>query len=462
MVTLTAQQQTILEQFLEEFRKRKLNEESMLYQINGPAGTGKTELTRYIIDVLFDEDYSVMVCSMTNKACQVLQERLRDFCVPITTCHQFLGGKPIYNTKGESKWRFKTETIELPDLLIIDEVSMISSEVYQQIKWLLQSKNACILTLGDRCQLPPVLEDETLFYSNHSVQGTLTQNMRNEKQEYNKFLTRLRYFIESPKQIPKFNTRQLLEWLSNYTKVYTLQFGSFDFDCLPREIIRSFSNGSSSVLLAHRTNPRNNTVQKLNFYIRNQIFKEKASETFTENEQVIFTDYYSTEEEQVFHTNDRAIVRCIFTAKRKFYDKEFLVYDLELDYNETNVHVYYIHKSEYESFSEYQKQVRKEIEDQIDRIESLCKSECNGRCHTHRKEIDELWKVYHEAKKNICCPIDYAYCLSIHKSQGSTYNNVYLFLSDFIWMLNNKSSLIEFFKLLYVGMSRSKNETVVF
>lgn len=461
MVTLTSKQQTILEEFLEEFRNCKSEDKNMLYQINGPAGTGKTELTRHIIDEL-SEDYSVIVCAPTHKACQVLQERLRDTCVPITTCHQFLGGKPIYNTKGESKWRFKTETVEIPNLLIIDEVSMISTEVYNQIKWLLEYKKACILTLGDRCQLPPVLEDETLFYRDHSVQGTLTQNMRNEQQEYNKFLNRLRYFIETPKDIPRFGMRELLEWLSNYTQVYTLQTGSFDFDCIPREVIRSFNKGSPSVLLAHRTNARNNTVQKLNFYIRGQIFKEKADETFTEGEQVIFTDYYGTEDEKVFHTNDRAIVQRISTTRRDFYEKNFLVYDLELEYNDSNVHVYYIHKSDHESFNEYQKQVRKEIEDQVDRLESVCKSQCNSRCHQHRKEIDELWKTYHESKKKVCCPIDYAYCLSIHKSQGSTYNNVYLFLSDFIWMLNNRSNLIEFFKLLYVGMSRAKNKTVIF
>lgn len=452
MVILTSEQQTILGNFLEEFRERHSNQQSLLYQINGPAGTGKTELTRHIIDELL-EDYTIMVCAPTHKACQVLQERLKDLSVGITTCHAFLCAKPIYNRKGESKWKFKTEATELPDLLIIDEVSMISSEIYEQIKWLYENRKACILTLGDRCQLPPVLEEETLFYTKHSIQGTLTQNMRNERQEYNKCLTRLRFFIENPDRIPKFNARQLLEWLSGYTQVYTLQTGSFDFDCIPREVIRSVC--SDSVLLAHRTNSRNNTVQKLNFYIRGQMFKEKAEDTFTENEQVIFTDYYMSEDEHPFYTNDRATVKSISTVEKMFYGRSFRVYDLELEHDESRVHVYYIHKLEQEAFNEYQRQIRMGIEEQVERLESVYKNES-------RKEIDELWKEYHEAKKRVQCPIDYAYCLSIHKSQGSTYKDVYVFLSDFVWMMNNRVNLLEFFKLLYVGMSRAKNKTIIF
>jgi exodeoxyribonuclease-5 len=477
MVQLTSEQQTILELFVEKYQSSKRDDQPMLYQINGPAGTGKTELTRHIIErleELYPED-TILVCAPTHKACQVLQERLQN-CVPITTCHQFLEGKPTYDSKGEARWKFKTEFVDIPGLLIVDEVSMISIEVYQQLEWLRIHKKARILTLGDRCQLPPVLEEETMFYTQHPVQGTLVRNMRNQHEKYNQLLTRLRFFIETPSRIPQFTLRQLLEWLSSYTQVYSLQTGSIDLSCIPREIIQAFTTRTNSVLLAHRTNSRNNTVQKLNQYLRKCIFKECADETFTVGEQIIFTDYH-TLGDQVFYTNDRATVQSINTQQIMFYNKPFLVYVLEIvpqvsesDMSVQSVQssrpsVYYIHKDESEAFHEYQKQVRGECEEQIERIESLCRNKCKasrGICYTHRKEIDEIWKLFHDEKKKICSPIDYAYCLSIHKSQGSTYESVYLFLSDFAWMLNTKNNQVDFFKLLYVGMSRARYKTVVF
>jgi exodeoxyribonuclease-5 len=460
MVTLTSQQQTILEQFLEQFTEcmHTPAPSRLLYQISGPAGTGKTELTRHIIERL--EDYSIIVCAPTHKAVQVLQERLQECCVLITTCHQFLVGKPTYNSKGESKWKFKTETVEVPDLLIIDEVSMISEDVYKQFEWLLDHRHARVLTLGDRCQLPPVLEQETLFYT-HSVQAELSQNMRNEQVRYNNLLNRLRQFICDPKSIPVFTLGQFLEWLAGYTQVYSLQTGSIQLGNIPRSIIRSFQKlNGSTVMLAHRTNSRNNTVQQLNQYIRTYIFKEKAQDTFTEHEQVMFTDYFVTENEQTFYTNDRATVSKMTTCTKAFYAQTFLVYDIELECKRENVHVYYIHKTNAEAFGNYRKQIYQEIEEQVERIEAICKKQCAPRCAVHRKEIDELWKAFHDAKKKVLCPIDYAYCLSIHKSQGSTYDNVYLFLSDFAWMIQTQK--VEFLKLLYVGMSRARSQTIIF
>lgn len=461
MITLNPKQQSTLDDFIQTFKEAKSDKQSLLYQISGPAGTGKTELTRHAIEEL--SDYSIIVCAPTHKACQVLQERLHGCSIPITTCHQFLDAKPMYNSKGESKWRFKTKTVDIPDLLIIDEVSMINEELYRQFEWLIDNRKACILTLGDRCQLPPVLEEETLFYTQHSIDAELTQNMRNAHKQYNRLLNRLREFIVDPKEIPNFTLQQFLEWLSSYTQVYSLQEGSMRFEHIPRSIIQSFQQTGASVMLAHRTNARNNTVQQLNEYIRTHIFKERAQDTFTEQEQLIFTDYFVAKQDQIFYTNDRAIIKHIQTDYKPFYNKTFLVYDLELEckqQSEEPIHVFYIHKTVADSFREYQKQIQTQVQEQVDRIEAVCKQQCPTRCATHRKEIDELWKTFHESKKQVWCPIDYAYCLSIHKSQGSTYENVYLFLSDFIWML--RMNQLEFFKLLYVGMSRAKMSTIVF
>ena len=107
--------------------------------------------------------------------------------------------------------------------------------------------------------------------------------------------------------------------------------------------------------------------------------------------------------------------------------------------------------------------VDKYIKDSIKESEDLILSECtcSSVVCTHKKQVDTLWQDYHQQYKNINSPIDYAYCLSIHKSQGSTYDKVYLFLSDFVWFLS-KGDIENFFKLFYVGVSRTKTTTILF
>lgn len=464
-------------QALIDFMRIYTTQDRFIFQIDGKAGVGKTELTLHIIENLKERFpvENIIVCAPTHKACQVLRDRLAPLLKPptpvsVTTCHCFLQGQLVYDENGNQKWVFN-DKLEPPNLLIIDEVSMVEQSIYDRFQELYNTKGARILTLGDRCQLPPIEETETLFYTHHPVQCSLKKNMRNFRKKYNLFLQQIREYILNPQQIPKFTAYSLAQWLSEYTPTYTLQQMGIDMKSVPDEIWSQYLQEPNVMMLAHRTNKRNNTVQLLNQQIRKYMFQNQSTNKYQIGDRIIFMDYHKSVEQNIFHTNDRATVIDYSIQESLFYEKSFKVYVLTIrteqisgktEDNESTI--YSIHEDVQKTFDDYDKQIRIALRDNVELLQKCCKEQqCKGFC-IHRKQISLSWKEYFENKNNISAPIDYAYCLSIHKSQGSTYDKTYLFLSDFIWFLNNPepSNLLQFFKLLYVGLSRTRSKTIVF
>lgn len=402
-----------------------------VYQIDGAAGTGKTELTKYILTRVKNS----IVCASTNKACQVLTERLQTESVPVVTCHVFLNGVLRYTKDGKQAWKFNLNNVQVPDLIVLDEVSMVDQHVFAQYKFLLEFKNARILTLGDQCQLPPVQEHLTCFYECYPVNVSLKRNMRNNNDKYNNMLVKIRHIILN--KMNRFTaTNDLVYWLAKYTPTYTLQ--SFvNINDIPVEIFNMYKSNPTSMFLTHRTNKKNNTVKQLNLKIRSIL--HETQEKFIVGDKIIFTDYFDT-----YHTNDLETIIHVQVKSKTFYDYDYDTYELTLsDGNK----VYSVYSDDIKRFDKHVAKVKQSI------LDTVC---------DNSNEIDDLWKQFYINYKNLMAPIDYAYALSIHKSQGSTYKQTFLYLSDFIWMLHQSSTREQFFKLLYVGLSRTQTNTIIF
>lgn len=443
------EQKQAVEQFFNFFN---ISNAGFVYQIDGAAGTGKTELTTYILSQI----KNTVICASTNKACQVLFARLNGIGCEIITCHTFLKGVLKYNKNGKQTWHFNLNSITIPDLIIIDEVSMVDRIIFDQFKFLVERKNAKILTLGDRCQLPPVEEELTSFYEYFNVQSSLKKNMRNSGHTYNVLLSKIRKIILGEK-INTLNQSSIAYWLAKYTPTYTLQTYS-DIDDIPHEIFEQFRNNKDAIFLAHRTNKKCNTVNLLNLKIRKVLY-ENSEKKFIIGDKIIFTDFLQVDD-KYFHTNDLDTITNIKEDTGIFYDDKFKIYILTLS-DKTKICT--VHEMDYERFNKKLTMVKQNILESTELLENICSRACiNSNNCSHTSEIDELWKNFHTSYKNIYAPIDYAYALSVHKSQGSTYKQTFLYLSDFIWMLGKKETIIQFFKLLYVGLSRTQSHTIIF
>lgn len=118
-----------------------------IFKLAGYAGTGKTYTARYIADSL---TRNVAYCAYTGKAANVMQRR----GMPAQTIHstiyryytEIVDGRPVLCHT------LRTELEGKPELIIIDEASMVGKDILDD----LLSFNIPILAIGDPGQLPPV------------------------------------------------------------------------------------------------------------------------------------------------------------------------------------------------------------------------------------------------------------------------------------------------------------------
>ena len=120
----------------------------------GKGGSGKSFLTRYIIDYCKKSNKSVLICAPTGIAALNIGGSTvhRVFKVPARILQK---GERCYEKK-------KLETIAKADVIIIDEISMCRIDVFEYVaRTLIYMKpKKQLLFVGDFYQLPPVLPSQ--------------------------------------------------------------------------------------------------------------------------------------------------------------------------------------------------------------------------------------------------------------------------------------------------------------
>lgn len=160
--------------------------------ISGSAGVGKTSLMGYIIDTIIPRyqemckligikaNYdSVVMTATTNKAAEVLANATHR---PTQTIHSFMNLKMREDfATGEThitrttNWRIHQNKI-----IFIDECSMIDRDLYQHI--MDSTMNCKLVYVGDHNQLAPVRELISPVYNHGAPFYELTEQMRNNAQ----------------------------------------------------------------------------------------------------------------------------------------------------------------------------------------------------------------------------------------------------------------------------------------
>ncbi|MEI8072712.1 MAG: AAA family ATPase [Candidatus Saccharibacteria bacterium] len=156
MKTLSSEQAKALGSIAAWLKAYEIDGKKQYLTIGGYAGTGKTTLLAALRKILADNrpNMRLSFAAYTGKATQVLKARLRQHKTlvrgdAVSTLHSL-----IYNSEtksdGSVAWRRKTEL--KTDLIIIDEASMVSEDLWQDII----SYRVPILAVGDHGQLPPI------------------------------------------------------------------------------------------------------------------------------------------------------------------------------------------------------------------------------------------------------------------------------------------------------------------
>ena len=120
--------------------------DSNLTIISGKAGTGKTSITRGILKVYKEFNYSISACALSAKAAQRIKEATG---FEASTIHRLLGAQ------GLKEFTYNYNNPLPTDVILVDEASMINAQLFLD---LLQAVdfNTRLIICGDHMQLPPI------------------------------------------------------------------------------------------------------------------------------------------------------------------------------------------------------------------------------------------------------------------------------------------------------------------
>jgi len=438
---LTVDQQNIYEKIINdinEVRKGDIFGEYSWLSLKGPAGTGKTFLTKNIVSYLLSQNMKMAVLAPTHQAVSVIKNNIdiKDKKIFYATIHAFLGLKPgkINLETGERKFtknckKAKALCKEKVDIVILDESSMVGYELFDFLKEELYSRNRikAFLFIGDACQLMPVEKEKDIknyihpIYENKTINHySLTELIRNPDPEAITFVTEIRKMIEN--QNTKYDLFNFLlkEKEKEHNKIvfydnkkeFFKKYLEIDRVQNPNDTIATFTNEK---------------VQDYNLKIRDYYIKKLYN--VNEAPEIVNEDLFVVQESTEDFQNSEIL------ELKNYKDETF-------DFNGKTFEGYICTTTDGRTFNV----LKKESKEQYDRILELL------RLNAMKEKNRKAWAYYYELME-LFLNVRYHYAYTIHKLQGSSYENIWVDCSGLGYV--EDSMLI---RLFYVGSTRSKNK----
>lgn len=392
----------------------------------GSAGTGKTFMLNYIIDYIRSKNKTCHICTPTHKSAKVV----RDFVgtkVPVGTIHSYLRIKEIITSKGRKfvPDRYAPPPMNL-DFLIIDESSMLSMDLIKYIGEY-QQYYKHILFVGDSAQLPPVDDSYSMsgtippiFNLDIDYQVELTEIVRQAQDNpIIKDATMIRDCIFER------NYRPMKELISNCNLIY-------DYEDFSRLYIEKMLN-KEDIILGSFTNKNVDHFNSL-FRAIDYIDYDGDLPAVIEGETIIANEAYVVDKVVVIPNNSEIYIDSL---EADIDSNNFRCYRIRGVCNGRLISLKIIHENDEKLLKEKISQYRK-------------KALAYGRMKDKKKAKEEWGKMY--KLKDEYLAYKHKYSCTLHKLQGSTYNEVFLDFRDL--PVYNKDLM---YRLMYVGLTRTRN-----
>lgn len=409
--------------------------------IEGSAGVGKTYLVSALANKL-KELYGdkVMITAPTNKATQVIVEKLTEFnnTKPrrdrTGTIHSAL--KLVRKTNNKTGKFFYAPSLKTkyPPLdgikvLIIDEASMVSKEILERIEEIQEEKNLKVIFVGDVKQINPVNEEDSPVFLQDYPTVELTEIIRQGEGNPIIDLSRNTKLIRSKEEV-----------INSEGEGYT-----FSNDANKVILSLAEANGSDDLKFIAYTNKR---VDQVNFAVRNTIYQNPSK--IEEGETLYFNEGYNTS----YKTDEEITVEMLEVKIKKFFYVDRMEGKKEV-LKSINLKCYSLNP-EY-TMDSLGNVIATDVilvihEDSKEDFEKLCKD-----LKTKAIKYHIPWKFYYEFKEQFA-DLRYAHALTIHKSQGSTYKNV-IIDTDSIKFCRKKK---EKERLLYTAITRASKLVILY
>jgi hypothetical protein len=440
-----------------------------VYVLKGWAGTGKTYcvsvLVRYVLEVIHPTHnwYRIGVTGPTNKSVRVIKKTsgLRNPRVTFQTIHKLLGLTERITKEGvqefvnQGDFQPKIKTVKL---LIIDEVSMLNDDLFQEV--LKYRDRIKIICMGDPAQIPPVGRPDCIPFREELAEGyriktlNLKQIMR---QKEDNAIIESSVAIRSDLGRSQNPVEPVTKLNSKGEGIEFLNLNNSEIRRGFSEILRQyfvtdeFKNDSEySKIIAWR----NKTVATMNDVIRKVIYGDEAlGSKILVGEKLIANSPIIQGETVVLNTNEEFTVES-FTIKRD--DLRYQISDhpdadpLSISLNYYDAVVSYI-DDEDDKIKVNIEILHEDSEDEFKKLANIFKLRA-----IEKKGKDKSWLIYYNFLRKYA-DVNFAYCITAHKSQGSTYNTTFVLEDD----IDMNWNIVERNRIKYTAYTRSSRKLYV-
>lgn len=395
---------------LDAFMSFLLDPDQPVFVLAGYAGTGKSTLVKHLLDSIPSimktihmvnpkfTNMSVEVTATTNKAADVLG-RMTGY--PVTTIHSFLGLSVHKDyTTGQTTLVDRQRKEFHNTLVFIDEASFIDSKLLETI--CIKLMKCKIVFIGDPAQLTPVKATHTPVFNAKFPTASLTEVMR--QAAGNPIIALATKFRETV------NTGKFFQFTPDNVAIKWLNTEDFKAE-VDKEFLDPTWNYNRSKILAW-TNKR---VQQYNQYVAEQV---KTTAEFQEGDFCVNNQHISIGNFRL--ATDEIVFISRLLGKTTIHG-----------ITGTNVEVNH--------------QVTVFVPDSWKEV---------------KKKI-LMWRELQEytliAMADKWADLRAMYACTVNKSQGSTFDKVFIDLSD-IAKCNNGNTIA---RMLYVAITRARHEVIL-
>ena len=434
---------TLAESLLARFLKDEKHFEMF---VTGRAGTGKTTKVASIVTELEATNTSYIVCAHTHKACGILASKLPETAI-VKTLHSYLKKRPGINEHATRAQHVsintKMSSSERPAVVIVDEFSMVGERDYMDLVAMQDPHDGekCIKTIfvGDLYQLPPVGDLQTIR-PKEPYWIKLTKVHRTDRPDLLGAMTRIANMIDGAPV-------ERIESSENFVRNV--------------EIAKLYAEDqeTNKVLLAWT----NKAVQELNKTVEvllNGSSKLDGTRLWCPSlrRKLVFESLCNTEEVRELITPVGPLPR-----NTKYKTLEYLLdfkgitfasfYDasIQSSYQLAFVFGHYDYQCKVKELTERAVAANQAIKQHCGDLSPAVWARANSGTNK-AKQRAKAWRALLAFKEAVVC-VDFPHAMTIHKSQGSTYNHVYIDTKDLSKCAerNLKTSL----SLFYVAVSRA-------
>ena len=432
-----------------------------IYVLKGWAGTGKTYcvsfLVKYVLDVIYPNKnwYKIAVTGPTNKSVRVIKKTtgIKNPRVTFQTIHKLLGLTERITSDGQQEFVNQGDfepQIKKTKLLIIDEVSMLNDDLFHEI--LRYRSDIKIICMGDPAQIPPVGKPDCIPFMDELLEmyGIKTLELKTiMRQKGDNPIIDTSVLIRTDLENPYIETGIESNLNDRGEGIEFLNLNSSSIRESFNDILSSYFNSEEfkedpeySKIIAWR----NKTVEKMNQLVRKVIYgDESIGSKILLGEKLIANNPIIEMGQILFNTNDEFTVDKfeIKTEKVKVADEEG-----GLKYYETGVTF----------LNDEDKKITYFIDILHEDSESYFFVLANKlkKIAIEKKGKEKSWIKYYDFIRRFA-DVSYAYSITAHKSQGSTYTTAFVLEDD----IDVNPNVVERNRIKYTAYTRSSKKLYV-